>query len=212
MTPPLSDRPSATVADLRAFLDELPELEVMPAPQARQFAGNVRRYLNDVGVLNSDTLTSLSLPDLAGLQQHARPRLSATTRATYNNQLRQAIAMVIARAADDPLWALGTRRRPPRPPATGARRPAGARRSPSRQHHTASARPPASTDPPAGTQPQRPEPVQPPASPPMITYPFPLRDGQRAELTLPAVLDTADATRLAAFITALAIDRSQTVI
>lgn len=209
MTSPPADRPPATVADLRAFLDELAELEVMPARQARQFAGNVRRYLNDVGVLDGDTLASLSLPDLAGLQQHARPGLSATTRATYNGQLRQAIAMVVARAADDPLWALGSRRRPPRRSATGARRPAGARTSPSRKPLPVAERPPASTETLAGAQPQRPEPVPPPAPLPMITYPFPLRDGQRAELTLPADLATADAARLTAFITALAIDRGQ---
>lgn len=207
MTTPPTDRPPATVADLRAFLDELPELEVMPAPQARQFAGNVRRYLNDVGILDTDTLTSLSLPDLAGLQRHARPSLSAATRDTYTNQLERAIDMVLARAADDPLWAVGSRRRQPRRSAIRARRPATARRPTTQAPKPAPSEPPASADPPAGDGRQRPEPAPIPA---MIIYPFPLRGGQRAELHLPAVLSPADAARLAAFITALAIDPSHT--
>ncbi|WP_253754483.1 hypothetical protein [Hamadaea flava] len=207
------------VADLRAFLDEFADLEIMPAPRARALAGNVRRLLDDVGVLDTDVLADLSVPDLLDLYSQARPGLTRTTRGTYLSQLTRAIAMVTARAADDPLWALTARQRKPAQQATGRRTTAASRGpaatgKPAARAKPATGKPSPSTSANAGRQRPAPAPEQPaapvsPAAQSMIIYPFPLRDGKRAELTLPALLTTADATRLTAFITALAIEPPQ---
>jgi hypothetical protein len=185
-----------TVADLRGFLAEFPSLEVLPHARAQAFVTNVRRYLDDVGVLDTDQLTDLHAGDLAELHRRAKPAISDSTRKTYTGQLIRAIAMLSARAAEDPLWAISRRERATgKPTAAKGRRPAATRKEPDEAN--------AKKQPPAA---KRPSPPPQPSQVRDITYPFPLRIGQVINVSLPADLRRSEAYRLGAFIAALAVD------
>jgi hypothetical protein len=199
------DRPRLTIADLRTFLDELPDLEVFAPTAARSFVRNVSRYLDTVGVADTDTLDDLPLADLADLYRQARPGLNTHSYSTYGYQLTRAITMLTARAADDPLWALNSRDRKTK------RRTAPARtQAPQSPPPAPRGKPRQPSDPQPSTADAGPKSRSGRATDPTqtITYPFPLRDGRQIQVTLPAVFPVAEAERLCAFITAVAVDPS----
>jgi hypothetical protein len=160
-------------------------------------------YVQDKGLLNKNTagalraaareLLSIEHEDIAKIdireldveqlaQRFANLRagkFAPQSLETYQSRFRKSVSMYL-RFLDNPAgWRPDVRTRPPAAPDRTRGRSNGA--------------------PPGPTLP-------PPASSGMIQYPFPIREGVIASLTLPTDLRRAEARRLASFLESLAVD------
>lgn len=196
----MRDISKGTAGDLLAYLDSLGTVTQAPWPgvlksATRQvfLAVDGREFAElDVTTLDVDQYLERFIDDAHATERYAPRSLSA-----YQSRFRSAIDIYLRHLAD-PHWL---------PPAAGPRSRTSISPRPILDRDSSSNRV-RSTD-------------RRPSSPPQqsarddsmalfVTYPFPLKSGQLAQLRLPPQLDADDAARLTAFIRALVLREAET--
>lgn len=125
-----------------------------------------------------------------------RDEFSDGTKEAYQQRFRQARAMYLARLNGDKDWAVAGGSRS----ATSAPRPRTQKAPAAKRNGSGLASAPASTT----------EPMTTPGSN-MVSYPYPVRPGLLAQISLPADLTAREAGRVAKFVASLAFDEQQAI-